>query len=266
MKGLRVETKGKSIWLLLSRPRVRNALDAGLISAIRDAVNEISSSPSRTARAVILTGDGPGEAPFCAGADLSWMTSESERGLGALFDALSAIRSCPVPVIARVTGPASGGGAGLVSACDMAFSGGATASVAFPEARLGLIPAMVSSFAMRRAGSARCSRMFLTGDRLSGAEAVSGGIIDAHFAGVPELDSHIGRVCSSIEKCSPEAIAATKRLIAVVESMMARGASIEEMKAFTCSSLARVRGTSDAKEGIKSFLEKRSPSWVSHDE
>jgi enoyl-CoA hydratase/carnithine racemase len=134
--------------------------------------------------------------------------------------------------------------------------------VSFPEVRVGLVPAMVSPFVLRRLGSARCSSLFLTGDRVSGRDAASAGIIDKHFATVAELDAHVAQVCRSIESCSPDAVAATKRLIMAVDSMISRGATLKELKAFTCSTLANVRDTPAAKEGIQAFLEKRKPNWT----
>ena len=161
--------------MTLARPETRNAFDAALIAELSEAFVDVGK-----ARAVVLAGDGPS---FCAGADVEWMRSSVELDYDAnVADAtalrrmLEAIDVCPAPVVVRVQGHALGGGAGLVACADIAIAGG-RALFAFSEVKLGIIPAVISPFALAKIGASAARRYFVTGERFDAATALRIGLV-----------------------------------------------------------------------------------------
>jgi methylglutaconyl-CoA hydratase len=183
METIRVETHENVATVRLQRPDVRNALNEVLIAELTQAFTGLPASTL----AVILAGEGP---VFCAGADAHWMKKsksysreENERDAAGLAALLRAVDECPRPVIARVQGAALGGGAGLVAACDIAVAEEGT-TFGFPEVRLGLIPAVVSTFVIPRIGVRSARRYFLTAERFDASRAQSIGLV--HEGGAEE--------------------------------------------------------------------------------
>jgi len=176
---LNIERTGPWATLRLDRPDVGNALNGEVITKLHDALTSLRQDPE--VRGLVLTGTGK---VFSAGADLSWMQKMKQatpaenlrdaEATGALFEALS---SFPRPVIALVNGPARGGGVGLVAACDFAVAS-TTAHFAFTEVRLGIIPAVISPFVLRKLGESRARRLFLTGETFSAEQALNWGLLD----------------------------------------------------------------------------------------
>ncbi|MBD0330051.1 MAG: enoyl-CoA hydratase/isomerase family protein, partial [Thermoleophilia bacterium] len=169
MAALRVERDGDLLRVTLSRPERRNAFDAALIAELTEAFADVGD-----ARAVVLAGDGPS---FSAGADVEWMRSsvdlrydENVADALRLRRMLETIDSAPAPVVARVHGHALGGGVGLVACADVAVAA-EDAVFAFSEAKLGIVPAVISPFVLARIGPAAARRYFLTGERFDAATA-----------------------------------------------------------------------------------------------
>jgi methylglutaconyl-CoA hydratase len=244
---LRSETLGPVTRLTLNRPERHNALNAELINQLNTAFAE------QAGRVVVLSANGTS---FCAGADLLWMRdavafseAENRADAQALATVLLAIAEGPRPVIARVQGPAYGGGVGLVAACDLT---GALSSAVFclSEVRLGLIPAVISPFLIRRLGLQRAKRLTLTAERLDAQMALTLGLIDAVFDTEAELDAWVEGQTQALLKAGPQALAESKTLFA-------RPCSVAE----TVEAIARVRVSAEGQEGVRAFLEKRSPSW-----
>jgi methylglutaconyl-CoA hydratase len=254
METVRVEQRGPAAWITLNRPDVRNAFNEVLIA---DLTAAFRSLPGET-RAVVLTGEG---SVFCAGADAAWMKKsrsyteeENARDAAGMAAMLRAVDECPCPVLARVNGHALGGGSGLVAACDIAVAVEA-ALFGFTEARLGLIPSVISNFVLPRIGPRSARRYFLTAERFGAAEALSIGLV--HEVTRPgTLDGRVSAILGEILQCGPKAVAAAKRLIREVLPLP-REQAIEH----TIRTVARLRISPEAQEGLSAFLEKRKPQW-----
>jgi methylglutaconyl-CoA hydratase len=254
---LDIQTKGAAAWLWLSRPEVRNALNDELIAALETALDVLEQDAA--ARVLVLAGRGPA---FCAGGDLARMEkaakmtrARSRREASRFAKLLYRLHAYPKPVVARVHGPAFAGGMGLVAAADLVIAA-EEAEFALPETRIGLVPAMISPYLVRAMGAQQARRYVLTGERLSAREAHRIGF--AHEC-VPmaELDAAVERICAKLAQAGPEALARSKKLLARVVGAAITPALAGE----TAAVLAEVRAGAEAREGIRSFLEKRKPSW-----
>ncbi|MDO8981734.1 MAG: enoyl-CoA hydratase-related protein [Afipia sp.] len=243
--------------ITINRPTVHNAWNPQVVAALTDAIEFVSAAPH--VRAVVLTGEGKS---FSAGGDLRWMrgildqSSEQRREdadrIGRL---LVAIDSCPKPVIARINGAAIGGGIGLVCACDIAVACN-EAVFGLSEVRLGIIPAMISPFVVRRLGEARARAHFLTGhDPMPAERALSIGLVH-HVVARDDLDAAVEAELRTVLRSSPAAIAEAKRLFRR-EGARDLDATIRE----AADALVRTWEGGDAREGLTAFLEKRNPCW-----
>jgi len=254
---LDIQHKGPAAWLWLSRPEVRNALNDELLTALETALDVLEKDAAT--RVLVLAGRGPA---FCAGGDLARMekaakmTKARSRKEAARFaKLLYRLHSYSKPVVARVHGPAFAGGMGLVAASDLVIVA-EEAEFALPETRIGLVPAMISPYLVRAMGAQQARRYMLTGEKLSAPQAQRIGF--AHeCVSAAELDATVVRVCERLAQAGPEALARTKKLLLRVQ-----GAAITPQLALeTATVLAEARAGGEAREGIRSFLEKRKPSW-----
>jgi methylglutaconyl-CoA hydratase len=253
--------EGDVLRLRLHRPEVRNALDEELITAVTAALRQEARDPE--VRAVVLQGDGK---VFCAGADLQYMQKlaaanhaknlEDARHLGDLF---SAVSSCPKPVIAQVHGAAIGGGVGLVAASDFVVAVEGT-KFGFTETRLGIVPGVISPFALRRLGPAVCRRLFLSAEIFDAHKAVVWGLVD-YCVAASDVDSTTASIIDRLRAAGPRAQAAAKRLLDEIGNL-----PLEDAVAQTPEHIARQRATDEAREGFAAFLEKRPPSWARPEE
>jgi methylglutaconyl-CoA hydratase len=247
MSALRIEQDGPVRRVVLARPERRNAFDAALIAELTEAFEDVGD-----AHAVLLAGDGPS---FCAGADVEWQRSsidlsydENVEDAMRLYRMLEAVDGCPAPVVARVQGYALGGGSGLVACADIVVAGD-DAVFGFSEVRLGIIPAVISPFVLRRIGSGPARRLFLTGERFDAATALRIGLVHEVAA---DLDQAVERVLDDLLAAGPEAVRAAKRLVR------------ERPEGIDTARIAADRRTSDeGQEGLRAFLEKRAPAWRS---
>jgi methylglutaconyl-CoA hydratase len=244
--ALRVERDGEILRVTLARPEQRNAFDAALISELAEAFVDVGRS-----RAVVLAGEGPS---FCAGADVEWMRSSVDLGYEenvndalALRRMLEAIERCPAPVVARVHGHALGGGCGLVACSDIAVAQEGTA-FAFSETKLGIVPAVISPFALAKIGPGWARRYFLTGERFDAATALRIGLVHEVAA---DLDAALETVLRELLTAGPRAVRAAKRL--VLE------APLDGQE--TARRIAERRTSDEGQEGLRAFLERRRPSW-----
>ncbi len=256
--GVEEKTSGAIATITLGRPELHNAFNAQMIAELREAFS--SFGKNSPVRAIVLRGEGKS---FCAGADLHWMRQMVDfsfeqnvadaHTLAAMF---RAIQQCPKPVIARVHGAAFGGGVGLVAACDMAF---ATESATFclSEVKLGLLPAVISPFVIKKIGEGQARRYFLTAEKFTAAEAHRIGLVSHVLPDEATLDKQIERVVDALCANGPEAIAQSKVLI----EQMCRF-DWERAVDITTKLIAERRISPEGQEGMKAFLEKRSPSWA----
>ena len=255
---LRVERPREGVArVVLDRPELRNAFDDDLIARVTEAFEALGADAS--VRAVVLAGAGKS---FCAGADLSWMKrmvaygeEENRRDAGALARMFLMIDSCPKPVVGRVHGAALGGGAGLVAVCDVAVCAGGTL-LGTTEVRLGIVPAVISPFVVRKIGESHARRWFLTGERFSAEEALRAGLVHA-VVPEAELDVEVDRVVDALLLGGPEALAVSKDLAKRMGRL-----PLDQALGEAAGVIAGRRVSAEGQEGMKAFLEKRSPSWA----
>jgi methylglutaconyl-CoA hydratase len=245
--ALRRDWDGDVLRVTLARPERRNAFDAALIAELAEAFVDVGR-----ARAVVLAGEGPS---FSAGADVDWMRSsvdlaydENVADALALRRMLEAIDGCPAPVVARVQGHALGGGCGLVACSDLAVAA-PDAVFAFSEVKLGLVPAVISPFALAKIGPSAARRYFVTGERFDAGTALRIGLVHEVAA---DLDAAVERVLDELRTAGPRATRAAKRLVL--------DAPLDGNE--TARRIAERRTSEEGQEGLRAFLERRRPSWV----
>ena len=243
--------------VVLDRPEVRNAFDDVLIARLTGAFEALASDDA--VRVVVLAGEGKA---FCAGADLTWMKrmvsygpEENRRDATALAAMFRRIDDCPKPVVARVQGAALGGGAGLVAVCDVAVAA-EDALLGTTEVRLGIVPAVISPFVVRKIGESHARRWFLTGERFSAAEALRTGLVHA-VVPEAELDAEVDRVVDALLLGGPEALAVSKDLARRMGRL-----TLDESLEEAVGVIATRRASAEGQEGMRAFLERRSPSWT----
>jgi methylglutaconyl-CoA hydratase len=246
MSALRADRDGPVLRITLARPERRNAFDAALIAALTGAFADVGD-----ARAVVLTGDGPS---FSAGADVDWMRAaaglsydENVADALRLRAMLEAIDGCPAPVVAGVQGHALGGGCGIVACCDIVVAD-RSAQFGFSEVKLGIVPAVISPFALRKIGSSSARRYFVTGERFDAATALSIGLI--HDV-VDDLPTALDRIVAELLTAGPQAARAAKEL--------ARSPRTAQE---TAQEIAAHRTGAEGQEGLHAFLEKRRATWT----
>ena len=254
------ENQGPIAILTLNRPERRNALSRELLAQLRDALDEVGVDTST--RVVVVTGAWP-RRPSCSGMDLKEAaemdaTPDGEHDMVAVLkefaDLLHCLHTLPKPSIAAVNGDALAGGAGLMSACDMAVVAG-SARIGYPEVRRGLVAAIVMHDLIRQIGDRRARQLLLTGDLISGPVALDWGLVNAVSSPEDCLAESI-RIAQGLVECGPSALATTKRLLDETEG---RPANLRGAAAIS----AVIRASDEAHEGISAFVEKRPPRWSS---
>lgn len=256
-RHLEVRREGAVVRVTLNRPDTRNAFDEVVIDELARWAAEVRREAGL--RAAVLAGAGPA---FCAGADVAWMArmagyteDENLRDAGALADMFAALDELPVPLIGRVHGAALGGGTGLAAVCDVVVAS-EDASFGFTEVKLGLLPAVISPFAVAKIGVSAARELMMTGRRFSAAEAVRLGLVHA-VAPAEALDATVETYVELVRAASPAAVAATKQLIRQV-----RGRRPADVRDETARAIAAQRVSAEGQEGLRAFLEKRAPSWT----
>jgi methylglutaconyl-CoA hydratase len=251
------ERRGPAVWLWLNRPQLRNALNDVVMNALSGALAELEKD--KACRVVVLAGRGPA---FCAGGDLARMeraakmTKARSRTEAMRFARLLLrMHGYAKPLIARVHGPAFAGGMGLVAACDLVVAA-EEAEFCLPEVRIGLVPAMISPYIVRAMGEQQARRYMLSGERLSAREAHRIGFVH-ECVPAGELDARIEKFSAQLAQAGPAALASSKKLLAKV----AKAPVSLKLAGETAAVLAAARAGEEAREGIRSFLEKRKPSW-----
>ncbi|MQY51345.1 enoyl-CoA hydratase/isomerase family protein [Rhodocyclus tenuis] len=249
--------------LSLMKPERHNAFDETLISEITAGLRQLEDD--RRVRVVIISAAGKS---FCAGADLNWMkraaaASDDENLADArrLGELLSTLNSLSKPTIARVHGPAYGGGVGLIAACDIAIAS-YDAIFSLSEVKLGLIPAVISPYVLAAIGERHARRYMLSAERFSAAEAYRIGLVHEIVPGIEQLDDAIAELVDTLLKNGPRAQAECKALIRVVAGQPIDDATIEE----TVRRITYVRASPEGREGLAAFLDKRRPDWQLDDE
>jgi len=243
--------------IILDRPEVHNAFNSLLISELDDAFEKVMEDKS--IRVVILTGRGKS---FCSGADINWMREivhySYEQNLEEslqLANVLHKIYVLPKPTIAMVNGTAIGGGTGFLSACDMAVAS-EEAKFGLSEVKIGLVPAAISPYVIRKIGESKAREYFLTGKRISAQKALEIGLIN-QVVPYKKLEETVDELIHFLLTSGSEAIASCKELIQNIPGM-----SFEEAKEYTARMIAKLRVSDEGQEGMAAFLEKRKPKWA----
>src|ERR1700687_3551862 len=257
--SLAIERQGPVGLITLNRPERHNAFDDALIAELTEALRSMEAEDG--IRVVVLSGAGKS---FSAGADLHWMKrmagfsmDENRRdamGLAALMRTLAHLRK---PTIARVQGAAYGGGVGLVACCDIAVAT-QSATFALSEAKLGLIPAVISPYVIAAIGERAAHRYFLTAERFEAAEAWRLGLVHELGASEADMDEKIGLIADAPLPGSPAAQREAKELIRAVAGRPVTSELIQE----TAERIAKVRSSPEGREGVAAFLDKRRAAWV----
>jgi methylglutaconyl-CoA hydratase len=236
--------------ITLDSPRNRNALSAQLRRELQDHLDAASADPA--VRVIVLTHTGP---VFCSGMDLRESRGAGAQGVHELPRILRTIRTAPTPVVARVAGPARAGGVGLIAACDIAVAAD-TATFAFTEVRIGVVPAVIAVTVLPRLLPHAARELFLTGETVDAARAAAVGLVNA---AVPAdlLDAEVARYADLLRRGAPGALAATKALLRrpLGDDLDAAFAAMQELS-------ARHFASAEGQEGMAAFAEKRPPSWV----
>jgi len=258
MTALTLTHTGALLTITLSRPEVRNAFNDEVIAELTQAFQ--AAAASAETRAVVLAAEGPA---FCAGADLNWMRrmadytrAENLADAAKLAEMLRVMYACPKPTIARIQGDVVAGGMGLVAACDMAVAVD-TAGFCLSEVKLGLIPATISPYVIRAMGARAAHRYFLTAERFSTQEAHRIGLVH-EVVSAEQLDAKVSELVKALVNASPNAVRSAKELVQTVAEREIDGALIAQ----TVEGIADIRASTEGKEGVQSFLQKRKPNWL----
>jgi methylglutaconyl-CoA hydratase len=250
-------TPGTVTTVTLNRPEVRNAFNETLIAELTAWAASVPDDGS--VRVAVIEGAGP---TFCAGADVQWMSkmigySREENLADARVAAgmFLALDSVPVPVIGRIHGAALGGGSGLAAICDVVVAT-EDAVFGFTEVALGILPAMISPYVLRKIGLSAARELCLNGARFSAARAKEIGLVH-DVVSTERLDLTVERHVQQFWKAAPTAVAATKRLLRDVH-----GHRPEDAMARTVDAIANQRVSAEGQEGLKAFLEKRPATWT----
>lgn len=260
MTPLRVTRDGPFARVTLDRPEVRNAFNAELIGALRATFEGFASEPPDALRGVVMAGEGT---VFCAGADVEWMRSsvalsveDNERDAAAMQAMFSAIDGCRVPVIARVTGAALGGGMGLCAVADIVIATADT-MFGFTETKLGIIPAVISTFVLPKIGESHARALFASGQRFDAERAMRIGLVHEVLADIGALDARVAELLTELRSAGPTATRAAKAMVRELRTLDAN-----EAKRHTARHIARQRTSAEGQEGLSAFIEKRPPDWA----
>ena len=240
----------------MNRPDVRNALDGRMIIELTDAFVAMASEES--VRVVVLEGAGT---MFSGGADIKYMRAsleltqeENYRDALRLSDMFKAVNDCPMPVIARVQAAALGGGSGLVAVCDIAIADD-NAIFGFTEAKLGIVPAVISPFVIAKIGASHARALFTTAERFDAARAHNIGLVHV-VVPAASLDAAVQGVIDEVMACGPRATRVAKTIARTVP-----GLSPSDAREWTARTIAERRTSAEGQEGLRAFLDKRTPSW-----
>jgi methylglutaconyl-CoA hydratase len=255
---LDITRSGPVARVFLNRPEVRNAFNDGVIAELTAAFDGFAQDD--TLRAIVLGGHGKA---FCAGADLAWMRrmadytwDQNHADAQALATMLWTLYRCPVPIVGRVHGDCYAGGLGLAAVCDVLVAA-EPVTFCLSEARLGLLPATIGPYVVKAMGEQAARRLFTSAERFSAARAHAMGFV--HELVAPEaLDAKVDELVATLVANGPRATRACKALVQDVAGRTIDAALRDD----TARRIADIRASDEGREGIRSFLDKRSPAWL----
>ena len=257
MKTIKYDIRDNVAFVEFCRPDVHNAFNDTVIYEMTDLFSKLEKESGL--RAVVLTGEGKS---FCAGADLNWMKrvinqsfEENLKESNDLAGLFARIYNFRCPVIGRINGAAIGGGVGFVAVCDIALAA-ASAVFSFSEVKIGLVPACIGPYVVKKIGEGKAREFFITGERMKAEKACRIGLVNT-VAEDDQLDELLDGLLKMIKSSGPEAVAVAKKLVSAIPGM-----SEGEYKPYTAEVIARLRISKEGQEGMNAFLEKRKPKWV----
>jgi len=243
-----------------NRPEIHNAFNGTVIDELSSIFDDVAKDAGL--RVVVLSGNGKS---FCAGADLNWMRAVKDQAFEAnlaesnkLADLFYKIYTCKLPVIGRINGAAIGGGAGFVAVCDIAIAA-ISARFSFSEVKIGVVPACIGPYVIKKMGEGKARELFITGERMNADRACQIGLVNS-IVEDDKLDAAVETLVQSILTSGPQAVATAKKLVSEVAAM-----SPEQFKPYTAEMIARIRNSDEGQEGMDAFLNKRPPSWTNSD-
>ncbi|MEW5994352.1 MAG: enoyl-CoA hydratase/isomerase family protein [Candidatus Zixiibacteriota bacterium] len=256
LSTVRFEIDGRVARVTFSRPEVHNAFNVTVIREMQQVFDEIAKDDSL--RVVILTGEGKS---FCAGADLNWMRGVVKQSFeenlaesNALANLFHSMYTCKRPIVGRINGAAIGGGTGFLAVCDMTIAA-RSAVFSFSEVKIGVVPACIGPYVIKKIGEGKTRELFITGERMNAERALEVGLV-SKVVDDDQLDAEVDKLTQSILSSGPEAVAMAKRLIREVPGM-----SPDQYKPYTAEMIARLRISDEGQEGMDAFLNKRKPRW-----
>lgn len=256
MSSVLIERDGPVLRVTLNRPDVRNAFDEEVIRALTNAAT--AAADDREVRAIVLGGKGKS---FCAGADIGWMAKgiaySRQENLSDAEDMarmMERLDTLPMPVIGRIQGSALGGGVGLAAICDIVVATD-DAVFALSEVKLGILPAVVAPYVLRKIGISAARELFLTGVRFDAARARQLGLVH-EVVPTDALDAAVAKRVADVLAASPTGTARAKALLREIASRHP-----EDVIGVTTNAIASQRVSEEGQEGLRAFLEKRKPSW-----
>ena len=239
------------------RPEVHNAFNGTVITEMAHLFAELDKD--NEIRVVVLTGEGKS---FCAGADLNWMRSVVDQSFDenlaeatALADLFYRVYTSRRPVIGKINGAAIGGGTGFVAVCDIAIAA-RSAKFSFSEVKIGVVPACIGPYVIKKMGEGKARELFITGERMNADRAFEVGLVN-RVVDDDNLDGNVEALIKMLLSSGPEAVGMAKKLVSEVPGMKP-----DEFKPFTAEMIARLRISDEGQEGMDAFLNKRKPDWV----
>lgn len=257
---LKYEKDGRIGRVTFNRPEIHNAFNGTVITEMSSLFSELEKDDDL--RVILLTGAGKS---FCAGADLNWMREvvnqsfeENLAESNALADLFYQIYTFKRPVIGRINGAAIGGGTGFVAVCDIAIAA-RSAKFSFSEVKIGVVPACIGPYVIRKMGEGKARELFITGERMKAMRAFEVGLVNK-VVDDDHLDREVDELLKVILTSGPEAVAMAKKLVSEVPLM-----TPDQFKLFTAEMIARLRISDEGQEGMDAFLNKRKPNWVTEE-
>lgn len=251
MEFIKVNKTQDVFEIRLNRPDKRNAFHPQMIRELTEAFEQANACTE--SKLVFLTGEGPS---FCAGADLGWMKSmvdytfeENQKDSKELFKMFETAKNCRLPVIGKVHGHVMGGALGLVAICDMAAAVAGT-KFCFSEARLGLVPAVISPFVLNKMNASKARFLMITAELFQEQMAYDSGLVE--FVGdEAQVDEYLSALVANIKKLGPQAVMETKKLISFVENN-----NWEDVREQATKVIAQRRVSDEGQARLKGFLNK----------
>jgi methylglutaconyl-CoA hydratase len=255
---LETELAGKVLTVWLNRPDRHNAFNGTMLAELIDCVETVNTDENILC--VVLRGRGKS---FCAGVDLNWMKDVASYSYEqnyqeslVLSKCFYTIYTCKKPTIAAVHGVALGGANGLLAACDLAYAAD-DAVFSLSEVKIGIVPACISPYILKRVGEYGSKELMITGRRINGKEAEHFHLVNKSVPAA-ELDNTLNEVLALLRTSGPKAMTHCKNLIFEVSNKL----TLEEAYDYTARMIADIRASEEGQEGMKAFLEKRKPNWI----